>query len=306
MLINASYMQLFAEKHNLPAEGRVELHGTGDDLFLTIQHPVVLARFVSFVRARCAESGATVFLRGQPENYSGMVPSLFRDARDSSDKDQRWRAYLWVLENLPLKFELGRFRRTNLGALLQHYGLRTPWIDCVDNMYVAIWFARHVAATSDGTVVYTRRNRGTGWIYLLSSKTLNRQDLHQVDLRTHHSSLSVRPHVQHGCSVARQEDAATLRNGSNLIRYLVGRVRFDLRPCWFMSGQFSAVNYMFAKPEFDHTARVLQTPTANQFLREAEQRHGLPEGAIGHFGDVEARSPMRLNRNSQPKRNQRR
>src|SRR5690606_10458502 len=111
----------------------------------------------------------------------------------------------------------------------------------------------------------------------------SRPDLAKVDLRTQHSSLSVRPHVQHGLSLARQIDGVASRNGSDLQRYIVGRVEFNLQQCWFMSGEFAKVDYMFPSPQFDHTAQVLASPRANAIVHDAEQQFALPVGSLGRF-----------------------
>ncbi|WP_420914265.1 FRG domain-containing protein [Comamonas aquatica] len=41
---------------------------------------------------------------------------------------------------------------------MQHYGLNTTWIDIVDNIWVALWFACHEArCTKDGKFIHYQR-----------------------------------------------------------------------------------------------------------------------------------------------------
>lgn len=288
--MNLSYMQEFAAKHNLPRQGRVCLVEDTERPFLTIEHPVVLARFISFVKARCAEHNAEVYLRGQTEDFAGMFPGLYRETASSSEKDNRWRAYLAALERLGGVITLNRFRRNNLGALLQHYGLRTPWLDVVDNIYVALWFSQHGVNKSNDATSFIRRQEGNGWIYLISTRG-HKPFLHCVDLRKRHSSLSVRPHVQHGVSLARQSDADEKRYGSDFERYLVGRVRFSLGSQWLMDGALATAEFMFPSPELDHSALVLQDPAANQVLDTVEREFGVAPLTLGRFSPTLCSNP---------------
>jgi hypothetical protein len=279
--MQSDYMLEFAEKHNLPRQGRVELFQDSVGPFLRIDHPIVLARFISFVKARCANQNADVYLRGQNADFGRMLPGLYRGAQSSRERDLRWTAYQKLLDLLLAEITLNRFRRDNPGALLQHYGLRTPWLDVVDNIYVALWFARHAAVVTPAGLRFRRRSKGQGWIYLVSTTAPTRPALRCVDLRKQHSSLSVRPHVQHGLSLARQRDSANPRYGSDLTHYLVGRVRFELTSEWRLQGPLSSARYMFPSPDFDSTARILDESRANEIIAISEHTHGLEPGTLG-------------------------
>src|SRR5439155_13911771 len=95
-----------------------------------------------------------------------------------------------------------RFGRPHLPALLQHYGVRTSWLDVVDNLYVAIWFATH---TRSGGAWTGKSSGDYGWLYFIST-TYSTSCLTVVDFRDSHHHLSTRPHAQHGLSVTRSDN----------------------------------------------------------------------------------------------------
>lgn len=80
-----------------------------------------------------------------------------------------------------------RFQRPSLSALLQHYGVKTTWLDVVDDLRIASWFAMH--KISGGRA--EPRTQGSGWIYLLSSKS-DTGCLEVLDLRMAHHGLILR------------------------------------------------------------------------------------------------------------------
>jgi hypothetical protein len=275
-------MQEFAEKHSKPGAGGVRYQQPiKGGAFLQIEHPVVLARFVSFVKGRSAGRGEAVYLRGQNADFGNMLASLYRGATSSADKNARYEAYKALLAELAMHLPHDRFRRDSPGALLQHYGVRTPWLDVVDNLYVAIWFARNRAVQTDGMLHFVRRNKGFGWICLVTDGAASSKPLQCVDLRREQSSLCTRPHVQHGLSLARQPEWET-RNGSDFARYVVGRVRFELSPLWHSQGTLSSPEFMFPTGEFDSTAELL-SPDLNMHIRTVEQQHRLAPGTLGDF-----------------------
>ena len=105
----------------------------------------ILARWRRLLHSVVAKR-RRVFLRGSAINRQCSVPSLFRDVNgkqcDDDELDKRWSTYKNALKGLNA-LDGTRWRRPNLGAVVQHYGIRTPWLDVVDNLYTAIWFAIH-------------------------------------------------------------------------------------------------------------------------------------------------------------------
>ena len=46
---------------------------------------------------------------------------------------------------------MSRFKKEGIYNLFQHYGVKSPVTDLVDNIYVAIWFV--MEASKDGFVI---------------------------------------------------------------------------------------------------------------------------------------------------------
>ncbi|HEU4387881.1 MAG TPA: FRG domain-containing protein, partial [Blastocatellia bacterium] len=154
------------------------------------------ARFISHIKQNAAsELGAdvAVYLRGQSEDHAGIVPSLFRQANPGKAK-RRLQAYDHVCEQLAKLSGLKRFRRPNLGSLLQHYGVHTPWLDLVDNLFVGVWFATHIYDRA--AAAWQRSNKEFGWIHMIGTRDRKGLGLIVSDLRIQHHPLSVRLHAQ--------------------------------------------------------------------------------------------------------------
>lgn len=128
------------EKTDQHEYGRRRLH---------IHKPTLLAALVAY----CSGRRHQVFLRGCTQDHPASVPSLFRDKSRNGftycreTVIQLWDAYQALLnalhKELAPKRAKSRWRRRNLGAVLQHYGIKTPWLDVVRNLHTAIWFATH-------------------------------------------------------------------------------------------------------------------------------------------------------------------
>jgi len=162
------FMEEFSARTGLRKKARLSYRADGRPRICCDQ-PVVVARFVSEARQEAERRwpGARVLLRGQPEDYPGMVPGIFRKQRGLPEKTLR-RAEVCLQELLRRTLPRNkRFQRPDLPALLQHYGVRTTWLDVVDDLRIASWFSMH--RISDGRAEL--RTEGSGWIYLLSTRT---------------------------------------------------------------------------------------------------------------------------------------
>jgi hypothetical protein len=128
--------------------------------------------------------------------------------------------------------------------LLQHYGIRTTWLDVVDNIWVALWFACHQARTTGWPEEYLHfekripNHQGDEFAYvlLLSSAYFSpiqgvagyyRDERSEtIDLRVAVPSHFVRPHAQHGILVRRL--SKTGQPVSSSLPLLVGIIRVRL------------------------------------------------------------------------------
>ena len=133
------FMETFAQRNGDSAKLAHE-HGAA---YLCIERPSTLAAFLAFCSGQSANT--RIFLRGCTENYSTAYPSLFRENSNGDsqcEQRRRWHAYQHALVGIR-RLNGRRWRQKDLGAILQHYGVRTPWLDVVRNLYTAIWFATH-------------------------------------------------------------------------------------------------------------------------------------------------------------------
>jgi len=88
-----------------------------------------------------------VFYRGQTKLYGkdlkSIVPSAFRSKVTRSDIDS---AIARLRQLNP--FEGSQISNEAIEGLMQQYGASSRWIDVVDNIWVALWFACHRAWVS--------------------------------------------------------------------------------------------------------------------------------------------------------------
>jgi hypothetical protein len=242
---------------------------------LYVEDPVILARFISEIKQLAAKRmGAEIYLRGQAEDFLRMVPSLFRPMAADAESDRLLRAYDDLCSRLPKVYGLGRFRRPKIGALLQHYGLRTPWLDLVDNLFVAAWFGLH--KPDEVSLGWRRSTMEYGWIHAVASASLDGSKLDVCDLRREHHPLSVRLHTQHGMSVCRPN------RGRDFSNYLAASVRFPVNDCWISSVGCLSPSFLFPSKEIDDTLKKLSQHRVTALVEEVEESHRLAKGTLGH------------------------
>ena len=170
------------------------------------------AGYLKHVRGR--RNSELVFFRGESKIYPTLPPTAFRGIRTK-------RAESGAVQRI--NKAIAHFSRPLTAtalyaheALLQHYGLKTTWIDLVDNIWVALWFACHQACSAGPCGEYLHfeqripRTDATGKAYILLvgvdavAPDSARPGLYVgpntelIDLRIAAPSVFVRPHAQHG------------------------------------------------------------------------------------------------------------
>jgi len=245
--------------------------------YLEIDKPVGVARLIGEAMQKVGKG--RVFLRGQVQHHNAMVSSLFRgdDAHDTlraAEKD--------LVGRIRQKIGVGRFKRWYLPALLQHYGFRTSWLDVVDNLFVAVWFATHkLTAEADSTLKISEASEKHGWLYLIAPTAGSRR-LRCVDLRTKHNPLSSRPQVQHGVSLAPRDPSEY-----DLRDFVVATVRFPTEE-FTTTGSLFENSFLFPPPAADHTLKLLVKHGVNDIAVHIEKRHGLSQEALGRVSLVQS------------------
>lgn len=175
---------------------------------------VMAAGYLKFKLAKSSNEG--IYFRGQRKLYGSLVPTLYRGLSAQKAQDKKHTA----LANLIGQFRTSGNIFTSFGEyahepLLQHYGISTSWIDLVDNVWVALWFACHraMAIGKASEFVHFERRLPSGdekFAYvLLVAADISSRSRHKpgyffgdntelVDLRMAAPSVFLRPHAQHG------------------------------------------------------------------------------------------------------------
>lgn len=235
------------------------------------------AGYLKYVRAK--EFGKGVFYRGQTGLYSALGPSLLRGLKDGSEAVAKRRKLLKdLLKRLdapagPLRAVAPECRE----AVLQHYGIRTTWLDVVDNLWVALWFACHeaqVAPWPEGYLHFEKRVQrglhGAEYCYVLLVESAYFQPVpgqpgrysdqltETIDLRVAAPSHFVRPHAQHGMLVRRLSKKSQLP-GCDFSSLLAGIIRVDLADAldWLGSAATLTSHSLFPPAFYDYGYREL-------------------------------------------------
>lgn len=221
-----------------------------------------------------------VFFRGQTQLYKTLSPSLFRNARaDSTCVKYRKHLndYLQSISND--KKALRNVDCDYHEPLLQHYGVRTTWLDVVDNVWVALWFAcyaaRSVLCGNEEYLHFEKRIQTHGklsdieYVYILLLESAyfdpleNRPGYYRdarsetVDLRVAVPSQFVRPHAQHGVLV--RGLSKTGLPSVDCGRLHVGTIRCELTAAldWLGSASTLTCHALFPPAFYDFGYRQL-------------------------------------------------
>ena len=254
-----------------------------DDLtYIRVENPAVLASFVAF----CSQPGTRVVFRGSTDRHQFSVPSLFRDDHgkqcNNDEFKRRWRAYRCLVDELHHQLK-GRARwngRATLGSILQHYGIRTPWLDIVRNLYTAIWFATHEVETRGGRLAISLSDRTCGHIAMYCPELDT--CLRLVDLWDNDSSRHLRPHAQHGLSLAKQCDVADAPSEQQDFRepYRIAQVCFPNSLKWALCGYMFSPGFLFPDPEHDDSLKQLCCSRIENTLTKVGRQHRVDPGVV--------------------------
>lgn len=241
---------------------------------LHVDNPHALTQAVGYLKFT-AKPYERIYLRGQSHLHSALSPSLYRGISSEfsqSKQHSRLNAALKVFrESSPI---FGKFPDYAHEPLLQHYGIKTTWIDVVDNVWVALWFSAF-QAFSEGKnsefIHFDRRVNAAdnpyGYILLLGASQDRRispvkgmikgSKAEVIDLRIAAPSIFLRPHAQHGLLFRSKatSDGRTL-DYSNAVK---GIIRYNLKDAidWLGAGNMVGVRGLFPPPYFDGGYRIL-------------------------------------------------
>lgn len=184
---------------------------------------------------------------------------------------------------------VGGTYRAAAEPLLQHYGIRTRWLDVVDNVWIALWFACHEQVTTSRHAFHSRRSseaeeadlsEGTlaepgrpafqrhpmAYVAVLDTGMLRTtavpgysigDNTRLVDLRYAVPSVYLRPHAQHGLLIAPAKLADT--DDGALTDRVVAYVEILLRDAldWLGTGAMLSPFVLFPPAATDEGFRRL-------------------------------------------------
>lgn len=233
-------------------------------------------------------SGEGIYFRGQGKIYNEMRPSLYRgihtaNARSNREKNMNAKIY----EYKEKCYIFSKFGDYVAEPLLQHYGLQTTWLDIVDNIWIALWFACYEAkCTKDGHFLHFQKrivNSKDKYAYIYLIGTDLKQDSRKkgyfrgentelVDLRIAAPSVFLRPHAQHGLLFrCKGIEGGRVMDYSRQVRGIV-RIPLEKAFDWLGNALTVGVHSLFPPAYYDSGYRILV---------ESGVKFELPEKGIG-------------------------
>lgn len=224
-----------------------------------------LTQFIGFGKYMNNQS-CNVFLRGQTDLYNGdLVPSLYRGR---TKLDTITAKYNQRMNKLKADIDsFSQYDRCVLEPLLQHYGVKTTYLDLVDNVWVALWFALHQTKSesinSHEYVYYSNNTNQYSYILLVATDAINVSEKNGVyegdttrlvDLRKALPSYFLRPHAQHAYMLKKKGEAVS--DYSDLI-IGIAKIPTELGFKWIGTSEFLTVSTLFPAAYFDSGYKIL-------------------------------------------------
>jgi hypothetical protein len=264
---------------------------SGQDVF-HVRDAHALVQAAGYLKHVSAQLSELILFRGQARLYNSLRPSLFRSLKYAG-KEGSWIGELnRVIGSVRRSARiLGKFDAAVHEPLLQHYGLRTTWVDLVDNAWVALWFACYnaVGAGKHGEYLHFERRDpmvdSNPYAYVLlvaadaqrgsSPGIWTGPSTELVDLRAACPSIFLRPHAQYGVVFRVRGDTAA--RPLDYVSQVRGIIRADLAEAlrWLGHGDMLGVHALFPPPYYDLGYRI---------LLETKFMTTVKVGSINHVG----------------------
>lgn len=254
---------------SIPGSEIVTDSASGREVF-HVANPHALTQAAGYLKFIEGPARRGVFFRGQRKLYKTLSPTLFRDIATQEAQSRRIRA---------LRQACASIARENIifdqippeahEPLLQHYGLNTSWLDLVDNIWIALWFACHraMAVGPSGCFLHFERRdpadeqEAFAYILLVAADIVpsdpfvpglwRGSNTELVDLRVSAPSIFLRPHAQHGVLFRMRGNA--VRRPLDYAPQVVGTIRVDLRHAlkWLGEAATLSTHALFPPPFYD-------------------------------------------------------
>lgn len=266
--------------------------------YVYIDDLMLIVRFLGYIKFEYNRPNGRdhIFIRGQVNDYKNMIPSIFRGENLTSERrKKRLNAFTRIKEEIYKLKPAARFKGEIGGASLQHYGLKTPWLDLVDNIFIGLWFARNQMEWIEKEKYEIERSKNEfGWIYFLKAGydvKVNDEGLcigdktQWCDLRYHHRDLSLRPHFQHGIFIAKSNYSY---ENYDLNEEVVATIKFPIN----LKNDIQDVspNHIFPEKRYDNTYKYLTEPIVNERIAEVEKEFGLVDRELGRMFTLKNRN----------------
>jgi hypothetical protein len=264
---NKNHMECFlADRKRLIGKGTEteqwnQIDYDANEAVLCLPSPQILAAFAGYLKKKLH---GKVYFRGEKKHYCTTIPSLYRTATTDDDLLIRKFAFDCLVKKLSTFMKQSRFRQNNFSAALQHYGICSPWVDLVDNIFVALWFGEYESETDYAYIKFFTIDK----------------ELIFCDLRKSLTSLSLRPHCQHGISVM-GKFKPTLES-VDIKKYQVAIVKIPNsklssgNACSYLTEEF-----MFPNEKLDNTLKILKGKKMGKILEEVEDECKIQRGVLG-------------------------
>ena len=215
-----------------------------------------------------------IYFRGQNKLYNSLGPTLFRGVDTQSSKEKRTASLNKLIKSFISEGGIfNTFGEYAHEPLLQHYGISTTWLDLVDNIWVALWFACHQGQSSgkNGEYLHFEKRLPSeneyAYIILIGADINFRdrnkpgyfegEDTELIDLRMAAPGIFLRPHAQHGL-LFRAKGKNQVRP-SDYSSHIRGTLRIKLNDAltWLGDSKALTTHSIFPPPYYDNGYSIL-------------------------------------------------
>mgnify|MGYP000127736227 CR=1 FL=1 len=250
---------------------------------------------------------ANVYYRGECSLHSSIIPSLFRGCIKTS-KARKLHGLIERIrhdDKMKKTVKLGGVSTTKaidtakVEGMLQHYGVKTRFVDLVDNHWVALWMGNNRYTVNKCIDNYCHYYHREITVYdMVEEKEIGISSMYQyvlllaipfadsketdgvkiydefieVNLRKALPSIFLRPHAQHGIVVRKKVATETLATDYDLSSQVIGilRIRIDRATQWLGNGELLSQSNLFPPSSSDYGYDILLSRTDLFVERESK------------------------------------
>lgn len=243
-------------------------------------------------------SSFDVYYRGECKLHDTVLPSLFRGKANCNHSSQRINTLIKKIsddDKMKHQLKLNNEEATNstyvIEGMLQHYGVKTRFIDVVDNHWVALWMGlyknksyrqildyNHYIKRSIPLVDFANGGKSCTdeelyqYILLVAVPKKWKQsieglyiadDIIKIDLRKTLPSIFLRPHAQHGFVIRKKPKDSNFVSNFDFANNVIGvlKMRIDYVDEWIGTGNLLSQDNLFPAPAYDQGYDILLSRT---------------------------------------------